>query len=302
MVAPFKRFFIPAVALTTSDGVISNLDGQGLRFEWDITRDNTNKPDEGTITIYNLAPALRGLIQATWEALSAASGYLVDFGIGWERVPQTVIRADVWDLEIDRRTPTDVLSVFRLGDGNKPLRDQVVGKSFSGVKIDIVLDYLVSLPSAPTDVGSGGLGLIYPPESKALVKQAASELPIQTWGNIPQGANTREAVNLIMDTLGLEWRVQNGAFIVLRAGALNKPPVLLRPGTGLINYQRRNDGGCVLSGLADPRVEPGLQLLVQDDLGKPYGAGVFRTERVTFRGSSSDENLMEIQAAKVVGV
>lgn len=300
MVAPFKRFFIPAVRLDTAQGIVSNLDGNGIRFKWDITRDNTNKPDGGEITIYNLAPSFIGLLLEAWQALSQASGYLVTFGIGWEGVPQTVIVGDVWDLVPDRRSPTDVMTVLKIGDGNKSLRDQAVGRSFSGVKIDIVLDYLISLPPATADAGGGGLGLIYPPESKALVKQAAGELPIQTWGNIPQGANTREAINLIMDTLGLEWRVQNGAFIALRAGVNNRPPLIIRPNTGLITYERRNDDGIIFTALANPDLEPGSQVLVQDNNGKPFGAGTFRVERVNFTGATDGESLMDVRASKAV--
>jgi hypothetical protein len=295
---PFKRFFIPAVRLATAQGVITNLDGDGIRFEWDITRDNTNKPDAGTVTIYNLSPILTGAILEAWQALSQASGYLVEFGLGWEGVPSTIMRADVWDYVPDRRTPTDSMAIFSLGDGGKPLRDQAVGRSFSNVKIDIVLDYLVQIPPALADAGGGGLGLIYPPESAALVKKAAAELPIQSWGNIPQGANTREAIDMIMDTIGLEWRVQNGAFIALRGGVINRPPIILRPGNGLIRYERRADDGCILEALANGEIEPGSQILVQDNTGKPFGAGVFRVERTHFRGTSDAESVMGITAAK----
>lgn len=299
MVAPFSRFFIPAVQLSTAQGLIQNLDGDGIRFAWDVQRDNTNKVDQAEIQIFNLSSAITGAILEAWEAFSDSSGYLVEFGLGWEGVPQTVIRGDVWDFIPDRRvSSTDSVAIFRIGDGNKNLRDQTVGKSFSGVKIDIVLDYLISLPAAAPDAGGGGLGLIYPPESRALVQQAAAELPIQTWGNIPAGANTREAIDLIMETLGLEWRVQNGAFIALRGGVLNRPPPLLRPGTGLLHYERRNDGGCILNLLGDPRIEPGLQVLVQDDLGQPFGAGVFRVESTSFSGDTTAESIMVVEAAK----
>jgi hypothetical protein len=302
MVAGFKRFFIPAVRFETAQGVVSNLAGDGVLMEWEVNRDNTNKVDEATVSIYNLAPALTGAIFEAWQILSAASGYLATLAIGWDGVPETVIRGDVWDFVPDRRSPTDSVAVFRIGDGGKTLRDQVVGKGFQGVKISIVLEYLVAIPPAAPDIGGGGLGLIYPPESKALVTAAAAELPVQTWGNIPKGANTREAVNLIMDTLGLEWRVHNGEFVVMRAGVINKPGPLIRPGTGLISYERRNDGGVIFSALANPEVEPGVQVLVQDDFGKPFGEPVYRVERVSFTGSTAGESLMDVEAAKVVTI
>lgn len=296
--ALFKQFLIPAVRLDTAQGRIENLRGDGIRFEWSISRDNTNTADEATITIYNLAPTLRGAIFEAWQALSRASGYIVEFGIGWDGVPQRAIRGDVWEIVPDSRTPTDVMTMIRIGDGNQAQRDQVVGRTFQNVNIGVVLDYLVQLPPAAVDAGGGGLGLIYPPESKALVTKAASEIPIQSWGNIPAGANTREAVNLIMDTLGLEWRVQNGEFVVMRGGVQNVPPPLLRPGTGLISYARRNDGGIVLQALANPDVQPGVQILVQDDNGRPFAEPAYRVEKVTYTGSTDGDSTMSVEGAK----
>jgi len=295
-----SRFWRPCAQLVTSEGVITNIDGDGLRFDWAIQRDNTTTPDTARISIYNLAPALASAILSTWQALSAASGYLVQFLIGWDRVPQVVITGDVWDLVADKRTATDTITILQLGDGQRAQRDQVVGKSFAGVKIDTVLDYLVQFPPATVDAGGGGLGLIYPPESKALIKAASALLPVQTWGNIPAGANTREAIDVVMATLGLEWRVHNGAFIVLRGGLINRPPVILRPGTGLVSYERRNDGGISLEALASTDIEPGSQILVQDNAGRPFGAGVFRVERCSWRGSTSSESLMSIDARKAL--
>ncbi len=300
MVAAFKRFFIPAVKLNTAQGIVSNLDGNGLRFTWEIERDNTNAADKGRISIFNLSSAFRGVLFEAWRALSAASGYLVEFGIGWDGVPQTVIRGDVWRLTPNRRTPTDVETVIEIGDGQKNLRDQTVGRSFSNVRISIVLEYLVALPPATADAGGGGLGLIYPPESKALVAQATSELPIQTWGNIPAGANTREAIDLIMSTLGLTWRIHNGAFVVLRGGLSNKPPPLIRPGTGLISYEVRDDGGIDFTALSNPDVEPGTQVLVQDDNGRPFAEPAYRVDRAVYRGDTDGESVMTVNASKAL--
>lgn len=295
----FKRFYIPAVQLEIGGAIISNLDSQGLRIEWEIERDNTNKADEGTVTIYNLAPALINGIFEAWQQLSQTSaGFFAIFSLGWDRVPQICFTGEVWDLIPERRTPTDRLSVFRLGDGNRPLRDGVVAQTFKQVQIGTVLEYLVSLPPASVDAGGGGLGLLYPAESKALVETAAGELPMQTFGNIPAGSNTRDAIDLIMDTLGLEWRVHNRSFVAMRGGIINRPGPILRPGTGLISYEKRNDGGIVVSALANPDVEPGIQIQVQDNLGRAFGEPVYRVTRVRFAGNTDGDSIMEIEAAK----
>ncbi len=295
MVAPFKRFFIPAVKLETPQGTLVNLDGQGIRFQWTITRDNTNTPDEGEIIAYNLSPALSGTIFEAWQQISrgSRSGYLITFGIGWEGVPKTVIIGDVWDLVPQRRTPTDVLTIFRIGDGNQVTRDNALGRTFKSIPTGQIVDTIVRLLQ-----GVGGLGLLYPPESKALVEEAAANLPVTAWRNMPAGWNTRDFLDFIMDTLGLEWRIHNGAFIAMRGGIINRPGPILRPSTGLITYEKRNDGGVICNALANPEVEPGIQIQVQDNDGKPFGEPVYRTERVTFAGDSKNESTMVVEAAK----
>ena len=309
MVAAFKRFYIPAVRLDTPVGPVVNLDGNGIYFEWDIFRDNTNTVDQGTITIFNLSEAFRKLLFESWLITQRASsillpvklGWNVNFTLGWEGLPELLMKGDVWNIvPSDRTGGTDVMTVLSIGDGNKSIRDQTVGRSFVNVNIVNVLDYLVGLPPAGNDVGGGGLGLLFTPESKAVITAAASELPITTWGNIVQGSNTREAVDVIMATLGLEWRVYNGEFIAMRGGTINRPGVILQPNSGLIDYTARDDGGVSVNALANPRIEPGLQIFVKDNLGRNLAEPVYRVESVHFFGDTEGASLMEIEAKRVV--
>jgi len=300
MVAAFQRFFIPSTKLMTAQGIIFNPDGQGIRMQWTITRDNTPTPDTGEVVIFNLSPALSGAIYEAWSAFSKSSGYLVDFGIGWERLSQTVIRGDVWRFVPAKRTPTDVLSIFSIGDGIKNVRDQATGASFSKVDLGTVLTAFITLPPNPGDTAGGGLGLLYPPESKALVSAAAAALKVRTFNNIPAGYNTRTFIDFAMATLGLEWRVHNGAFVVMRGGISDRLPPILAPRTGLIEYQVRDDGGIDLSALANPDVEPGVQVLVQDDRGVPFGAPAYRVDKVIFTGDTTAESLMQVSASKAL--
>jgi hypothetical protein len=309
----FQRFFIPAVKVivplfTGTPIAISNLDGSGLRIEWDLARDNTSTPDEGEVRIYNLSPTLRGTIYESWKVLQTrqvsgvGSGMELDLSIGFDKIAKRVFLGDVWDFVPEERTPTDVISIFRLGDGNRAQRDQATSRAFVAVSIADVLDYFIRLPPSAPDAGGGGLGLIYPPEARALIKAEAAKLPkaLQSWPNVPDGLNTRELIDLVMETLGLEWRVHNGEFIAMRGGIINRPGsgIDLRPGTGLISYTPRNDGGVSLTALAVPEAEPGIQVVVTNDLGKPFAEPFYRVERVSFNGSTDGDSLMSMDAAK----
>ena len=299
MTTSVRRFFRPAVELGTGDGTIKNLDGDGLRFSWRVRRDNTPKADEGQISIWNLSPSLRGSIYESWAALSGASGYLVTFSLGWDGNPELVISGDVWDLIPDRRTPTDVETIFSLGDGNQALRDSTLTKNFADIKISALLDWILKLPADSSDAGGGGLGLIFPKESRDLVDQAVAETSLQTL-SVPPGSSTRDSVDLIMETIGLEWRVSNGEFIALRGGIVNRPGEILRPGTGLISFERRSDSGVSLTGLANPRIVPGLQIQVQDDAGEPFAEPLYRVESVDFRGDSDGQSLMQVEGRRSI--
>jgi len=300
-VAAFDQFLIPAVQLETAQGTIANLDGSGLRFEWSITRDNTPNPDQGEIAIYNVAPVLAGSIAEAWRALSAASGYLVTFAIGWERIARTVIAGDVWDLIPDERTPTDRVLRLRIGDGNTANRDSVTSKTYNAIPVVQVVELVAKLKAgSPSDPNSGGLGLGFPDESRALVADAAKSVAVKSI-NVAAGYNARELMDDLMSTLGLEWRVSNGQFIALRGGVINRPGPIVKPSSGLISYQTRNDGGIDFTALADPAVEPGIQVQVLDDDDRPFGASVYRVDRVTFSGNTDAESIMSVQASRRAG-
>lgn len=302
MVANFLQFFIPAVRFQALTFIEQNLDGQGIYMEWEASRDNTSTPDEGEVRLYNLRPQIALTIHELLQTRIPIQGFPCTLSIGWQGVASELMKGDLYDYTPSKRTPTDVISIFRFGDGLKNIRDATVGRTFAGVRIDEALNYLVQLPPSSTDAGSGGLGLFYPAESRALIIAAAAATPLLTLRNIVQGLNTRDAITLLMSTIGLQWRVHNGAFIAMRDAIIFRPGPILRPANGLLEYEKRNDGGIFVEALANPDVEPGIQIVVQDDLGKPVGELLYRVEKVSFRGNTSGESVMSIDAAKSVTV
>ena len=305
MALAFQRFFIPAVrivipTLTPVPLVIENLDGQGIRVMWSIERDNTNKPDQGTITIYNLSPTLSGAIFQTWQVLQTRSGSGVqgmelDLSIGYDKLPSRVFLGSVWDMvAADRQEANEVRTIFQLGDGNDSIRDQTLGRDYHKVEIAILVRFLVE---GLTNDG-GGLGLIFPPESAALIETAQREVPNPAFANIPNGYNTREVLDVALATLGLTWRVHNREFIVLRGGFIDRPGPVLRPGNGLIDYTPRNDGGIDAVSLARADMQPGSQFFVQDDNGKAFAEPFYRATRVGFEGDTRGNSTMSVTGAK----
>jgi hypothetical protein len=301
MTAAFKQFYIPAVSLFVESPnlpytEIQNLDGNGLRFDWSVSRDNTGDADQAEVTIYNLSRTVAGQLHKAWGDL--AVGFTAGIKIGWQGVAQLLLKGNTWDLSVDGRDGADYLTTFKIGDGHNPIRDSVWGRSINGAKLNIALEQLVSLPVDAQDIGGGGLGFIYPKESADLVAAAAARTSISDYRNLVPGMSTVHYVNDIMATLGLEWRVHNGAFIAMRGGIINEPGPILRPERGLLKYKSKNDGGITVDALANPDVQPGIQIQVQDNQGKNFAEPVYRVESVEFTGSSIGESVMSIQAAK----
>jgi hypothetical protein len=306
-ISAVQSFYIPAVAVTTIPGfTFTNLDSSGLRIEWSVFRDNTNKPDTGEVIVYNLGLATRSAIYEAWQAVRR--GVQVNtftLAIGWNKVPKIVMTGEIIELTPNRRTPTDVLTVWKIGDGAERVRDSIVGRDFHNVNIVVALENLVLFPPSPDDAGGGGLGLLFPPETKALVTQAAAEVTqlkgFQQWANITKGMSTKGAIDAIMETLGLEWRIHNSSFIAMRGGIINRPGPRISPSSGLIEYTTKDDGGITFTALADTRFEPGIRCAVLDNLGTPVGALSYRVESVRFTGTSDEDSLMEVVGRRPIG-
>lgn len=300
MVAPFQRFFKPAVKFRAFSLGFENLDGRGIRVQWEVVRDNTSTPDEGVLRIFNLSPTFIGVMHTAWTTRRPLAVFSIELDIGWDGIAQRLMVGDLWDFIPEHRTPTDRITIMKFGDGSQAIRDQVVGRTFNGTRIDEALRYLIELPPAGTDAGGGGLGLIYPPSSRALVVAAANLTPLPLLRNLVQGRSTRATIDDLMSTIGLEWRVHNNTFIAMQDGVINRPGPILRPKNGLLHYEQRNDGGCICDSYALPDAEPGIQVQVQDNLGKAFGAPLYRIEKNTFRGDTHIDSTMRVEAAKAV--
>jgi hypothetical protein len=300
------RHFKPCARIIVPGFVLQNLDGDGLLIEWTIQRDNTNNADEGEVSIYNLSPTVSGAIFETWQALDAGgvgTGMTLDFHIGYDQLPSRVMLGDVWNMKPNKRvSSTDVVTTFMMGDGNRALSLGIQGTSFHNVDFITVLGFFIRAEPNPSDAAGGGLGLSFPKESADLIVAASAEIVKRggstTFGNVPSGLNMRDNLDAIMATLGLSWRIHNGAFIAMRGGALSRPGPILRPGNGLISYDPVDNGGVELTNLARTDMEPGSQFQVQDDNGRPFAEPLYRATHVAFAGSTSGNSIMTVSGQR----
>ena len=296
----YSELFQPAAKFDAPGfPTIANLDGNGLLFEWEVTRSRTGEADTGTISIYNLSPALSGQIQERASNTGLLSLFTVTFSIGWQQQTAELITGDLWRVVPNLRpSATDVVTQLHIGDGLQNLRDAQMGLNVTSIAFSAFLLQAITAPINAGDIGGGGLGLKIRAADRAFIKQRVTSLNLQQLNNSPAFGSTKQAIDWLMATLGLEWRVQNGFFIPMQGGINNDPAIELSPNSGLIGYAKRDDGGITLTALAIPEVQPGLRIVVRDEKGLNVDAPLYRVDTVSFTGSTQGESIMAIEAER----
>lgn len=291
----------PALASTAPNPLVyANLDGNGIKLEWDIQRTRTQSPDQGTLAIYNLGLAARTALKAyltySTAPINALLPLLLEFSIGWGGLVEKIYAGKAWKWVLEKRVGEDLVTILEIGDGTLQVENAVLGSSFADMFVETAVLLVVS--AAPPV----GLGYPIDPVSAALIKARAATLPVKQATFIEYG-DTRDTVDGFMETLGLEWKIHNGKFIVLdRGNAATASPVavLLQASGGLLTWEQTDSGGISCTALANPNVAPGTQIVVMDSFNVPVGSPAFRVERVRFHGATDGESLMEIEARKSV--
>jgi hypothetical protein len=295
-VVAFKEFrqvsaamVIPQVPVLTP--LLLNLQGEGLKIDWNITRSRGSTPDTGEVTVYNLSAASRGLLD-TYQRLSSSGVGLpmnLSLSLGWGGLVGQVMFGQVWKLLADQRVGEDVMTTFYVGDGGISARDAVVGQSFAQSSIQTIVTFLVLY----------GLKVPLDPASLTLVTQKSATIPIAQWKNYVVTNSVETALDDLLDTIGLEWKIVDGIWIVTDQGnAATASPIayILSAQSGLLDWTSE-DGGVTVSALANPNIMPGSAIQVIDSFGKPVGSTPqLRVETIQFTGTTDGESLMTIQA------
>lgn len=303
--APFTEYFIPAVTLSwyvagapAPTFVLPDLDGTGLRVQWQLELSRTSNADQASVSIFNLSKAIRDSLYEGWKAASGDFRTAMELGIalGWAGVATPLFKGQVWRFVPAETTMTEVITRIEAGDGGVTLRDatNTLGSTFATQTLGLVITYLVQTI----------LAVEIDPASLTLITQRAAELPVASWDNYVLTGDPQDRLDELVDTLGLEWKILNGRFVVMDKGILGVTDLptapLLGPASGLLSWAPTDDGGVELTALADPRVIPGRQIAVIDEFGKPIDSQRHRVETVTFTGDNYAESVMRVRARKAV--
>ncbi len=268
--------------------LVENLTGQGLRLDWQVEKMRGGDPDSASLTIYNLATVSRALLATAWAAMMPT---IVTLFIGWGGLPELVFRGDAWHMVPERVEGTDVLTTIQARDGGGAVRDTPPsGSTGFGLGLQLAVAQILGLMKLP-------------PSSTAMASiaaAAAGNVAAQSLQHI-DATEPREALDVLLASVGLGWGIADGMFVVYRGGLRDDVlPAILTPQTGLLNWRVVDDGGVEFEALAQSSVVPGCQVSILGPLGAVIGGGPLRIDEVRFSGSTEGVSTMAGVARKVV--
>lgn len=253
------------------------LDGLDVQFE--IQKSLKPEPNTCEIRIFNLNPDHRNGLEEKGTAI-------VQVDAGYVDGTSQIFLGELRDVASERSGP-DIVTTISSGDGEKKIRSK-----------------RVNLSLAPgTDVTSAFRELARALElGKGNVDDFAGLLKFGSGGSVfPSGTvlsgNAAREMQILAESVGLEWSVQDGAIQLLRRG---KPLLGLAldvgPDTGLIGTPSVDQEGLLSATLLmAPGVFPGVQMVLRH----PRLAGVYRVETTRHVGDTAGQEwYVEIEAKR----
>lgn len=257
----------------------------GLRIAFEITKTSEATPNTAKISIYNLSPDHRALLE-TDEDL----GVILECGYGGnlEELFAGDIRRAVTEQKDAKKLEAlavstmnqgpDKITVIEATSGQFAVECATIDKSYvegRGV-ISIISDVIQSFEVYGIDT------------SKALRFLGSVADKTAQAGMILSGSSSAQMDKLI-GMLGLEWSIQDDELqIITQDGKTTEEAVLLTPQTGLIGSPILKKGGIEFTALINPKIKPGRAVAITIE-EKKY-TGFFRVWRADFTGDIHDNS------------
>jgi len=268
--------------------LVENLTGQGLRLDWQVAKARSSEPDSASLTIYNLSTVYRALLGTTWATWEPL---IVRLYIGWGGLPEQVFRGEAWHLVSERVEGTDILTTIQARDGGTALRDTPPGGS-TGFGLGLQLAVAQLLGQLQLQPSSTAMAAIAAAATGNVAAQGLQHVDV---------TEPREALDVLLASVGLAWGIADGRFVVYRGGLRDDVlPAVLAPQSGLLNWRVADDGGIEFEALAQACIVPGGQVTILGPTGQVMGGGPLRIDEVRFVGSTEGLSTMSGVARKVV--
>jgi hypothetical protein len=255
---------------------VDDLDLSGFDLAFQVTRTLKPKtPNTCELRLYNLSRSLRRELASK---VKADGSIFVSLAAGYRGRLSQIFRGDLRDV-FSMREDTGWVTTISSGDGEQARRTARIRRAFPpGTKVEVMLRALSD--SLGVGLGNSAQALVGP---KRLL-HGSSEF---VTGAVAHG-NSAELLTDLLNSVGMEWSVQDGELQVLDKGrALAGEAVLLTPATGLIGSPEPGHKGTVrATSLLIPGLFPGALVRIESEEVE----ATFRLERVDYSGSTSDDD------------
>lgn len=184
-----------------------------LRIEFEVDKNRESNANSGTISIYNLSPASRGIINEEGSKYILRAGYAPP---GQAALIQELSSGDILDVETTRSGP-DIITKFQIGEATKALKGKTLDKSYKeGTAIKTIVNDLAQ-------------GLDVAVAAVKGLKDTVFNSGYSATGKI------KDRLDELTAKQGLEWNIQNGELQIFPInGSTDEEAILLTKDTGLL--------------------------------------------------------------------
>lgn len=215
-----------------------------LRITFKIKKDLKSKPNNATVSVYNLSATTRKALPSKGAKIILEAGY-----------PETIEQIFIGDVRTlqSKLDSVNWVTEFECGDGERAKTNARVNKSFAGnTKVSDVLKTL----GKEAGVNQGNLPEI-----------AASQSGMYQNGLVSRGKTFNE-LEKVLDQSGYTVSIQNDALQVLKQGEVTKElVVVLDSGSGLIGSpelsspdKKSGKSFVKVRSLLQPQIKPGRKI------------------------------------------
>lgn len=301
-VAPFE------LAIPAPMPVLGNLDDDGIRVSFDLSRTSSGVPDKGKVSLWNLARKTSDSIVADFEHLTAArteafkaangpprvpdtvltpiltginTGYQIKVFAGYQKKPEQIFLGEYVDVIGRKRvSTTDFVTEITLGDTFTSLRDGFLSQPLG---LGVTIPQFIQEFSAATGIRTSAdaavrIAAVAPTASITLFQNGAAG-----------GIRAAEMMDDISDLLDHTWFVRNGELFLLPEGqAIQDFSIILQQGVDLLDFSSTKgfndiEGTAQMNG----RIEPGRGIIILDENGIPVGNALgFVVRDCRYRGDT----------------
>ncbi|KUZ98085.1 hypothetical protein WI40_13855 [Burkholderia ubonensis] len=203
-----------------------------LRVTFDITKSLDEKPNPGTITVYNLT-------RDHMNRVLSRGFNLAQLSVGYNEL-RLLYQGDIVKPRV-RRDKADWIIEFQCGDG-----------SFDYTRARV----WTTLQAGATDAD------VLAEATKAMTRTRAGVADLTSTRTLPRGkvlmGNARDVVGVVARNSGADWSIQDGELLVLPAAkVLPGEGFELSQDTGMVNSPRATDNGLEVECLLNTEIRVG---------------------------------------------